>query len=82
MGMLYRVTRGCLDRCQRVHPENEHVQEDLKHRLHLHVTSGLAEAENRASIFEQQSRIGNKPGALVGRNRAVVPYSNQECRPR
>ena len=58
---------GLLDGGLRGHVEDEHVEQDLQHRLRLHVVAGRAEGDEVAAVLDRERRAGGEARALAGR---------------
>ena len=68
---LGREARG-LDRALGAHAEDGHVQQDLEHRLELHVAARRPERRHLAPGAEHQRGTGREPRALAGCDGAGV----------
>ena len=50
----------------RIHPELDNVEEDLRHRLALGITTWSAERHERLALFECRGRIGGQEWTFAG----------------
>ena len=57
---------GCVACLLQIHPEVEHVYDDLHVPLGLHRTSHDAEAHERLTVFHHERRNDRVKGALAG----------------